>query len=131
MPGIGFGGELGSFWDDALVPYVENGTIPEWRVDDAVRLHPATISTPLAHTNSGCACTDTVDRIWPSGQPASRGDLERDELVLPGGRRVLTRRAQGGDGGSHPADRRGLRGAAEEHEQDAPFTDPEGDRDHR
>ena len=32
MPGAGFG-----FWGDNLIPYVENGTVPESRIDDAVR----------------------------------------------------------------------------------------------
>ena len=50
MPGIGFGGELGSFWGDALLPYVENGTIPEWRLDDAVCFHPLVIPIAAAHT---------------------------------------------------------------------------------
>ncbi|KAH9835394.1 glycoside hydrolase [Rhodofomes roseus] len=36
MPGVGFGGVLGTMWGDSLFPYVENGTVAESRVDDAV-----------------------------------------------------------------------------------------------
>ena len=37
MPGIGLDGYSGDFWGDNLIPYLENGTVPESRVDDAVR----------------------------------------------------------------------------------------------
>lgn len=40
MPGVGFGGLLGSWWGDKLIPYVQNGTVPESRVDDAVIVIP-------------------------------------------------------------------------------------------
>ena len=38
MPGAGFGGIFGPFWGPALIPYIENGTVTEARVDDAVRI---------------------------------------------------------------------------------------------
>lgn len=37
MPGAGFGGIFGPFWGPALIPYIENGTVTEARIDDAVR----------------------------------------------------------------------------------------------
>lgn len=36
---LGMPGVIYPFWGDALIPYVENGTVPESRVDDAVRSH--------------------------------------------------------------------------------------------
>ena len=37
MPGIGLDEYSGGFWGDSLIPYIENGTVSESRVDDAVR----------------------------------------------------------------------------------------------
>ena len=37
MPGVGLDGYSGDFWGDNLIPNLENGTVPDSRVDDAVR----------------------------------------------------------------------------------------------
>lgn len=37
MPGVGLDNYFGDFWGESLIPCVENGTVPESRVDDAVR----------------------------------------------------------------------------------------------
>jgi len=36
MPGLGYGGVLGSFWGPDLINLVNNGSVPESRIDDAV-----------------------------------------------------------------------------------------------
>ena len=37
MPGSAYYGIFGDFWGDNLIPYIDNGTVAESRVDDAVR----------------------------------------------------------------------------------------------
>ncbi|EPS94914.1 hypothetical protein FOMPIDRAFT_281622 [Fomitopsis schrenkii] len=58
MPGVGFGGLLGSWWGDKLIPYVQNGTVPESRVDDAV------IRTLTPWIASGQADTPPPEVTW-------------------------------------------------------------------
>jgi beta-glucosidase len=40
MPGVGFAQVMGTFWGSNLLPLVQNGTVAESRVDDAVRAVP-------------------------------------------------------------------------------------------
>ncbi|KZT68357.1 glycoside hydrolase family 3 protein [Daedalea quercina L-15889] len=72
MPGVGYGGILGTMWGDALIPYVENGTVAESRVDDAaVRLLTPWINSgqadsppPAVTWNSDPTFFETDDAYW-------------------------------------------------------------------
>ena len=68
MPGALYDYYFGEFWGDNLIPYIENGTVAESRLDDAVR------SVPGTHQNARNSFDDptghphphTLDCVWAS-----------------------------------------------------------------